>query len=105
MLYWRDFSGWDRDAFTQKVYCELEAHEHLMPDSMIRVTRRITADDWFGHYRHLDTIGYALDRVAGRIRFPNRLDGMIEEIQRHSSELETRFLAFFSDLQRESPHL
>lgn len=102
LAYWQRFSDCDPDAFIKGVYQELNAHEHLMPDPMIRVTRRITTDDWFGHYRYLDNIGYALDRVAARIRFPNRFDGIIEEIHQHNPELEARFLAFFHDLQKAS---
>lgn len=101
LKHWHEFSGIDRDAFIRMVYRELADHEHLMPESMIRVTRRITSDDWFGHYRHLDHIGYALDRVAARIRFPNRFDGIIEEIRHHDQTLEAHFLCFFRDLQRD----
>ncbi|PAU80541.1 ACP phosphodiesterase [Halovibrio salipaludis] len=101
LRYWPEFSGRDPDAFIRQVYRELREHEHLMPDPMIRVTRRITLDDWFGHYRDFDSIGYALDRVAGRIRFPNRFEGIIEEIHHHNEELEARFLRFFRELQRD----
>ena len=101
LRYWPEFSDQDPDAFIRQVYRELREHEHLMPDPMIRVTRRITLDDWFGHYRDFDSIGYALDRVAGRIRFPNRFEGIIEEIHHHNEELEARFLRFFRELQRD----
>lgn len=102
LKHWYNFSSLDRDVFIQSVYRELETHEHLMPASMRRVTRRITSQDWFGQYRELDNIGYALDRVAGRIRFANRFDGIIEEIHDHQDELEARFLNFFRELRLEA---
>ncbi len=102
LTHWHVFTDLDQDAFIRNVYRELAEHEHLMPEPMRRVTRRITMDDWFGHYRRLDNIGYALDRVAGRIRFPNRFEGIIEEIHTHQDELEARFLRFFEDLRREA---
>ena len=105
LKHWHRFTGADQDAFIRNVYRELAEHEHLMPESMRRVTRLITSDDWFGHYRRLDNIGYALDRVAARIRFSNRFDGIIEEIHDHHAELEARFLAFFRDLQRDATNL
>lgn len=102
LKHWNRFSEVDADRFIRMVYQELPEHEHLMPQRMLWVTRRITEDDWFGHYRRLDNIGYALDRVAGRIRFPNRFGGIIEEIERHNEELEARFLGFFRELQRDA---
>ena len=105
LRHWDSFSAIGRDAFIAQVYAELSAHEHLMPESMRHVTRRITRDDWFGHYQHLESIGHALDRVARRIRFPNRFAGMIEEIRPRDAELEARFLAFFSELNRDAGSL
>lgn len=98
LRHWDRFSERDRNEFIEQVYGELIEHEHLMPAPMARVTRRIARDDWFGHYRDLESIGYALDRVAQRIRFPNGFAGAIEEIRHHDAELEERFLHFFSDL-------
>lgn len=71
-----------------------------MPAHMVKVTRRMVGHDWFGAYEDLENIGFALDRVAGRIRFPNQFEGIIEEIRVNDSELEARFLAFFPELQR-----
>jgi len=102
LKHWYEFTGVEQDEFIRRVYRELSEHEPLMPDAMARVTRRMTEDDWFGHYRHLDNIGFALDRVAARIRFPNRFDGIIEEIRHNDAELEARFLRFFPDLERDS---
>jgi len=105
LKHWHRFTDVDQDGFIRMIYRELPEHEYLMPEPMRRVTRRIAMDDWFGHYRDLDNIGYALDRVAARIRFPNRFDGIIEEIEGHSEELESRFLWFFQDLQRDASTL
>jgi len=55
--------------------------------------------DWFGAYQDLDNIGFALDRVAGRIRFPNQFTGIIDEIRDNELELEANFLTFFLELQ------
>lgn len=101
LKHWHRFTSADQDDFIRGVYRELPEHEYLMPESMRWVTRRIITDDWFGHYRQLDNIGYALDRVAERIRFPNRFAGIIEEIEHHNEELEARFLEFFQELQRQ----
>ncbi len=99
LRHWQRFSQTDRDTFVQRVYEDLQNHEDLMPEAMIIVIRRMVRHDWFGAYADLDQIGYALDRVAGRVRFPNRFTGIIEEIRDNEQELEERFLAFFPELQ------
>jgi acyl carrier protein phosphodiesterase len=99
LRHWQGFSQQDRDTFVHKVYRELQTHEYLMPPRMTAVMRKMVGDDWFGAYEDLDTIGYALDRVAERVRFPNRFGGIIEEIRANDAELESRFLMFFPDLQ------
>ena len=97
---WKLFSHVDSDTFIDQVYRELDANSSLMPEPMQRVTGHIVRNDWFRSYRNLENIGYALDRVAGRIRFTNAFSGIIEEIEEHDDELERRFLQFFPELKR-----
>src|SRR5690606_29383138 len=99
LRHWRRFAQCRRDAFVQQIYCELGAREHLMPPAMVTVTRRLVEYDWFGAYEDFENIGYALDRVADRIRFPNRFSGIIDEIRDNDRQLEANFLAFFPELQ------
>ncbi|MCR8916014.1 DUF479 domain-containing protein [Marinobacter panjinensis] len=96
---WKLFSHVESDTFIDQVYRELDANSSLMPEPMQRVTRQIVHHDWFHSYRDLENIGYALDRVAGRIRFRNAFSGIIEEIEEHDEELERRFLRFFPELR------
>jgi acyl carrier protein phosphodiesterase len=99
LRHWYRFAETDRDRFIEQVYGELEDYQHLMPETMAIVTRRMVFHDWFGAYHSLENIGHALDRVASRIRFANRFDGIIEEIYQHEEELEANFLVFFPELQ------
>jgi len=99
LKHWDRFSDIEREVFIRRTYNELQQKEHLMPDKMTRVTRRMVCNDWFGAYQDLENIGYALDRVAGRIRFRNDFTGMITEIRANQIELEEGFLSFFPDLQ------
>lgn len=99
LLHWSAFTDADQNTFINDVYTELQANEDLMTPVMSRTTRHMVSHDWFGSYRDLDNIGYALDRVAARIRFQNSFAGIIDEIRPIHSELEERFLSFFPDLQ------
>lgn len=98
LRHWHRFSSADNDRFIRGVYQDFQESEHLMPDAMITVTRRMVSHDWFGAYREMDNIGYALDRIAGRIRFANSFRGAIAEIRQNDRELERRFLKFFPQL-------
>ncbi len=99
LQHWSEFTDADQNSFISAVYAELQDNEDLMPPVMARTTRHLVSHDWFGSYRDLDNIGFALDRVATRIRFQNSFAGIIEEIRPLHSELEERFLSFFPDLQ------
>lgn len=98
LRHWHRFTTRNRAVFIQTVYQELRTHQPLMPDAMVTATRHMVEHDWFGAYQNLDNIGYALDRVAGRIRFANRFTGIIDEIRDNEEELEAHFLAFFPEL-------
>lgn len=100
LRHWKAFSNRSRDTFIELVYSELREHEELMPENMVKVSRRMIEHDWFRSYADLNNIGYALDRVAMRIRFQNRFEGIIEEIREHDHQLESLFLEFFPDLQK-----
>lgn len=99
LKHWNRFSDIEQDRFIRRIYGELQEHEHLMPAPMAKVTRRMVWHDWFGAYQDLERVGYALDRVADRVRFRNNFNGIITEIRDNQPELERNFLSFFPDLQ------
>ncbi|QBM16051.1 acyl carrier protein phosphodiesterase [Marinobacter sp. JH2] len=99
LRHWHRYSDFEQTAFIHTVYRELSAHEPVMPPAMIKVTRRMVEHDWFSAYLELDNIGFALDRVAERIRFPNQFTGIIDEIRENEGELEANFLKFFPELR------
>lgn len=96
---WHRFSSMDVDDFIDQVYAELRNHRKAMPEKMQTVTGQIVRYDWFRSYQSLDNIGFALDRVANRIRFRHSFSGIIEEIKAQDQALEARFLCFFPDLK------
>lgn len=99
LRHWHRFSSMDVDDFIDQVYAELRNHRKVMPEKMQTVTGQIVRYDWFRSYQSLDNIGFALDRVANRIRFRHSFNGIIEEIENHDEELEAHFLSFFPDLR------
>ncbi|AZT83911.1 DUF479 domain-containing protein [Marinobacter sp. NP-4(2019)] len=98
LRHWQRFSNVDSGTFIDAVYQEFRDYEYLMPEKMKQVTRNMAENDWFGTYADLDSVGLALNRVAGRIRFQHQFFDIIDEIKDHDRELERRFLTFFPDL-------
>ncbi|WP_166263841.1 ACP phosphodiesterase [Marinobacter caseinilyticus] len=98
LRHWARFTRIPKHLFIDSVYQDLAAGRELMPSRMAVTTARMVEHDWFNAYAHLDNIGFALDRIAGRIRFPNQFEGVIEEIRVLDAELEARFLRFFPEL-------
>lgn len=100
LVHWERFTHASQPGFIRDVYADLERGQPLMPVHMARVTRKMVEHDWFTSYQNLDNIGYALDRIAGRIRFANQFHGAIAEVKEHRQTLEQRFLVFFPELMR-----
>ncbi|MGM0767643.1 MAG: ACP phosphodiesterase [Pseudomonadota bacterium] len=98
LRHWQHFSNVDVTTFIDQMYREFRDYEHLMPTRMSMVTRKMADHDWFNAYNDLDRLGYALNRVAQRIRFRHQFYDIIDEIKEHDRELEQRFLRFFPEL-------
>ncbi|MCO4758653.1 MAG: DUF479 domain-containing protein [Oceanospirillaceae bacterium] len=96
--HWHTFSDRSLDHFLASAYNDLEQGYPLMPAHMQRVVKRMIEGDWIRSYSDLEQVGFALDRIAERIRFQNRFGGAIVEVERHYSELDEGFLTFFPDL-------
>lgn len=95
---------WDRyhhqtfDDFCQQAYALLAIRVGDMPPAMQRVVNSMITHQWLENYRKLEGVGYALDRIAQRIRFANDFAGSVEELERHYDELQRCFDVFFPKL-------
>ncbi|SIT05340.1 ACP phosphodiesterase [Neptunomonas antarctica] len=98
--HWHRFSNTRFDSSCDGYYQSLDEGQLLMPQPMQRVTQRVIQQQWFDSYQTLEGIGYALDRIADRIRFDHTFYGSLEELIRHQDEIESGFLAFFPELQQ-----
>ncbi|WP_028469427.1 ACP phosphodiesterase [Neptunomonas japonica] len=98
--HWQTFSHNSFEDSSAVYYQSLTQGQVLMPEAMQRVTQRVVSQRWFDSYQTLQGIGFALDRIAGRIRFDHAFYGSIEELTGHQNEIEKGFLAFFPELQQ-----
>jgi len=101
MQFWDQFEQRPLEQLIAGFYQRMALGQALMPgQDMRRVTRRMIDYDWFGSYRELGSIAESLDRVAARIRFANRFDHAIEDLQRNELLIREGFQEFYPQLQR-----
>jgi len=98
--HWAQLCSPGFDQFLASTYCDLTNLQNDMPAPMQRTVMRMVEQDWIRSYNNLEQVGFALDRIASRIRFKHRFDGVIEEVYPLYPELEKGFLLFFPDLQQ-----
>ena len=96
--HWQRYSDIAFIEFKKETYQLIEQGQPLMPSSMQRVMTSVVKNDWFASYEQVKGIGYALDRIAMRIRFRNKFAGSIEDIKLHYEQLDEVFLQFFPQL-------
>ena len=99
--HWSRFETRGLESLIEELYRRIHAGNHMMPgENMRQVTRRMIEYDWFGSYRELDATAEALDGVAARIRFANRFDNAIEDLQRNHDMIRDGFFEFYPQLQQ-----
>ena len=102
MKHWQKYDHRPLRDVIDLFYQRMLEGQMLMPnDAMRYTTRRMVDYDWFGSYQDFDSIAHALDRIAGRIRYPNQFANAIEDIKCNLQVIEQAFLEFFPELQRE----
>jgi acyl carrier protein phosphodiesterase len=98
LRHWQRYSDIPVEHFLELTYSDLAQTLLLMPPRMQNVVKSMLEQHWLLQYQTLDGVGYALDRIAGRIRFANQFSGSIEEIEVHYAEFEQCFERFFPAL-------
>ena len=96
--HWDRFGKEPLDVFVQKVYQQLKDDSNLLNAYQKSVLARMIDYDWLGSYYHLNHVGTALDRIAGRLTRGQAFFGSIAEIEENYQELDADFKAFFPDL-------
>ena len=79
-------------GFAARQYALLAAHRHRLPARALPVLARMAEHDWLTAYREVDTIVFALDRIAGRLTRPEPFLGCGEA-------LRTDYAGFAADAQ------
>jgi acyl carrier protein phosphodiesterase len=96
--HWRHFGTIDLKSFVERVYAVLSKNRALLPERLSRILPCMISENWLGSYIHLERVGDALDRIAGRLSRGGQFMRAVTEIEANYEALESDFLAFFPDL-------
>ena len=96
--HWRHFGAIDLNPFVDRVYDVLTKNRALLPERLSRILPRMISENWLGSYLHLERVGDALDRIAGRLSRGDKFMRAVTEIEANYEALEIDFLGFFPDL-------
>ncbi|RDE24916.1 DUF479 domain-containing protein [Motiliproteus coralliicola] len=96
--HWDRYSDQPLDQFISHGYQLLGRYSGFMPESMRLPVSKMIQQDWLSSYAETSQIPLILDRVARRLRRPDRMLGSGEEFLGLYVELEQDFLRFFPQL-------
>ena len=94
------YSAVPLQEFSQKTYAALKANWHALPPDVHRFLPFMIERNWLLNYATVDGIGRALTGLSGRVKYENRMDEALQDLQEHYASLEADFTKFFPDLMR-----
>ncbi|MCW5624651.1 MAG: DUF479 domain-containing protein [Burkholderiales bacterium] len=89
-------------AFARRVYGELEAHPHPVPDAFARMLPWLVRQDWLASYRSVDGVHEALTRMQRRFSRPTPLAEGAAALQRHYDDFAADFAAFLPEVRQQA---
>ncbi len=100
MKHWQSFDARPLETVIDAFYQRMTHGRAIMPGPQMRsTTQRMVDNDWFGSYREIDSVAFALDKIAGRIRYENNFDKAIDDIVFNENLIEAVFLEFYPQLK------
>ncbi len=98
---WWKFSEVSLQEFCNQTYEDLESFSPRMPEEVQEVVLSMRKHNWLYHYQHLEGIQYALKNLKRRTSFENNIEEAVKYLYTNEKKIETAFLNFFPDLQKE----
>lgn len=87
--------------FTQEVYTDLHAHQHVMNDKMLDFFHYMKKYDWLYHYKYQEGLSKSIHGICKRVpRLGDPLKAM-NQIHRHYEALQSLYIDYFPELQQE----
>ncbi|MEO8086551.1 MAG: acyl carrier protein phosphodiesterase [Bacteroidota bacterium] len=84
--------------FSQRTYAVLKANWEVLPTGVHHFLPFMIERNWLLNYATVDGIGRALTGLSGRVKYDNRMDEAVQDLQENYTELEADFKTFFPEL-------
>ncbi len=98
--HWARFHASPLAGFTAEMYGLMAANATLLPPRLAAILPGMRESDWLASYRSAESVAYALDRMARRLRRENTLPGAGEELLGGYAGFEADFFDFIDDARR-----
>jgi len=96
---WASYSTTQRQAFIERFYQALSAHEAILPDKLRDIMPMMIEQDWLGRYHDLAGVEWAIQRISQRLtRNGHLLREGLEDLRANYVALADGFDVFFPQL-------
>jgi len=85
--------------FSQNTYSVLKANWDVLPPDVHYFLPFMIERNWLLNYATIDGIGRALSGLSRRVKYANRMNEAVKDLQAHYGELEGDFRKFFPELR------
>ena len=96
-----EFSAIPLQEFSQNTYRSLKENWDLLPPDVHYFLPFMIERNWLLNYATIDGIGRALSGLSRRVRYPNKMNEAVNDLQENYAGLETDFREFFPELRSE----
>jgi acyl carrier protein phosphodiesterase len=93
-----EYSGQDLRSYSLNTYEILDFHKNIFPDGVRYFLPFMIERNWLLNYATLEGINRALTGLSGRVRFENRMDEAIRDLEAFYPSFEADFREFFPEL-------
>ena len=96
----REYSEVSLQEYSNNTYRILKKYWDILPDGVHYFLPFMIERNWLLNYATIEGIGNALSGLSRRVKYANRMNEAVKDLQENYSDLETDFRTFFPDLRK-----
>jgi acyl carrier protein phosphodiesterase len=97
----KEFSETLLQDFSNNTYSILKNNWDVLPEGVHYFLPFMIERNWLLNYATIEGIGNALSGLSRRVKYPNRMNEAIKDLQENYAGLESDFRTFFPELRQE----
>jgi acyl carrier protein phosphodiesterase len=96
-----EFSAASLQDFSNNTYKILKENWDVLPEGVHYFLPFMIERNWLLNYATIDGIGNALSGLSRRVKYANRMNEAVKDLQENYADLESDFRTFFPELSQE----